>query len=99
MVEDVTSVIEIAAPRERVWRALRLAEQLGGEAVTIPASGRHVARDLVRYAQERNVSEMVLGKPRRPRWLELWRGSLVDEVIRRSGAIGKTLHRDLRADR
>jgi PAS domain S-box-containing protein len=74
-----------AAERERVHRALRLAEQLGGEAVTIP--GRVVAEDLLRFARERNVSEIILGKSTRPRWLQLWSGSLVDEVTRQSGAI------------
>src|SRR5215813_15471503 len=73
------------AERERVHRALRLAEQLGGEAVTIP--GRSVAEDLLRLARERNVTEIVLGKPLRSRWRELWSGSVVDEVIRQSGAI------------
>jgi two-component system sensor histidine kinase KdpD len=71
--------------RERVARVLRLAEQLGGEAVTIP--GRNVAEDLVRYARERNVTEIVLGKPLRSRWRDVWMVSLVADVIRRSGSI------------
>jgi len=73
------------AERDRVDRTLRLAEQLGAEAVTVP--GRAVADDLLRIARERNVSEIILGKPLRPRWRELWSGSVVDDVIRRSGAI------------
>src|SRR5262245_21283087 len=73
------------AERERVHRALRLAERLGGEAITIP--GRSVAEDLLRLARERNVTEIVLGKPLRSRWRELWSGSVVDDVIRQSGAI------------
>ena len=71
--------------RERVGRALRLAEQLGGEAVMIP--GERIADELVRYAERRNVTELILGKPLRSRWLELWSGSPVNEVIRRSGSI------------
>jgi PAS domain S-box-containing protein len=73
------------AERERVHRALRLAEQLGGEAVTIP--GRSIPEDLLRFARERNVSEIILGKSLRFRWRELWTGSVVDQVIRHSGAI------------
>jgi two-component system sensor histidine kinase KdpD len=73
------------ADRDRVAQTLRLAEQLGGEAVTIP--GHHVAEDLVRYAQSRNVTEVILGKSQRSRWSELWRGSLVYDVIRQSGTI------------
>ncbi len=33
------------------------------------------------------MTEIVLGKPLRSRWRELWSGSVVDEVIRQSGAI------------
>jgi two-component system sensor histidine kinase KdpD len=51
------------AGAERVGANLQLAEQLGGEAVTIP--GEDVADELVRYARERNVTELVMGKPRR----------------------------------
>ena len=51
------------AARAAVARLLRLAEELGGEAVTLP--GTRVAEELLRYARERNASEIVLGKPRR----------------------------------
>jgi len=74
-----------AAERERVARALRLAERLGGEPVTIP--GRDVAAELVRYARQRNVTELVLGKPPRSFWQRLRRPSPVDDVIRTSGDI------------
>jgi len=71
------------AEREPVNRVLRLAEQLGGEAVTLP--GPQVADVLLRYARERNVSEIVIGKPRAAwRWLGR---SPASELIRRSGAI------------
>ncbi|HYR96369.1 MAG TPA: DUF4118 domain-containing protein, partial [Candidatus Binatus sp.] len=73
------------ADRDRVARALRLVEQLGGEAVTIP--GERVAEELLRYAERRNVTELILGKSLRSRWRELWSGSPVNDVIRRSGNI------------
>jgi two-component system sensor histidine kinase KdpD len=71
--------------RDRVARVLRLATELGGEAVTIP--GERIAEELVRYAERRNVTEMILGKPRRAPWRDLVRGSPANEVIRRSGNI------------
>jgi len=72
--------------RERVAAVLRLAEQLGGEAVTIP--GSDVADELVRYARDRNVTELVLGKPgRASRWRDWWSRSLISNVIRRSESI------------
>jgi two-component system sensor histidine kinase KdpD len=73
------------ADRDRVGRVLRLAEQLGGEGVTIP--GDDVAEDLIKYAQSRNVTEIVIGKSLRSRWSRLWRGSIVNELIRKSGNI------------
>ena len=70
---------------DRVAQTLRLAEQLGGEAVTIP--GHHMAEDLIRYAQSRTVTEVIIGKSRRSRWSEIWRGSVVHDLIRKSGDI------------
>src|ERR1051326_4203612 len=46
------------ADRDRVARVLRLAEQLGGEAVTVP--GERIAEEIVRYAERRNVTELIL---------------------------------------
>lgn len=73
------------ATRERIAQTLRLAEQLGAEVVTIP--GQDVADDLIQYARSRNVTELIVGKSLRSRWDELWRGSVVHEVIRKSGNI------------
>jgi two-component system, OmpR family, sensor histidine kinase KdpD len=73
------------ADRDRVAQTLRLAEQLGGEAVTIP--GHDVAEDLIRYARSRNVTEVIIGKSRRSGWSNLWRGSIVHDLISNSGNI------------
>lgn len=73
------------ADRDRLAHTLRLVEQLGGEVVTIP--GENVAEDLIKYAQTRNVTEIIIGKSLRSRWSELWRGSIVNDLIRKSGNI------------
>jgi two-component system sensor histidine kinase KdpD len=75
------------ADRDRLGQTLRPAEQLGGEVVTIP--GQNVAEDLIRYAQSRNVTEVIIGKSLRSRWSELWHGSVVYDIgiIRKSGNI------------
>ena len=73
------------AERERVAAVLRLAEQLGAEAVTIP--GTDVADELVRYARARNVTELIVGKSAGSWWDYRWSRSLVAKVIRRSEAI------------
>jgi two-component system sensor histidine kinase KdpD len=73
------------AERDRVVQTLRLAEQLGAKTVTL--SGQSVSEALLTFARARNVSKIVVGKPARPRWKELIFGSVVDELVRRSGAI------------
>ena len=42
---------------------------------------------MIAYAQAHNVTKVVIGKPERPRWREAVFGSVVDELIRRSGDI------------
>jgi two-component system, OmpR family, sensor histidine kinase KdpD len=71
--------------REQLTQTLRLAEQLGGETTTI--SGQNVADELIQYARGRNVTKIVVGKPKQPRWKELFRGALVNELARKCGDI------------
>ncbi|HEY9775849.1 MAG TPA: sensor histidine kinase KdpD [Planktothrix sp.] len=71
--------------RLRLTRTLRLAQQLGAEITVL--QGTNVSEELVSYAQHRNVSKILIGKPARPRWKEILFGSVVDELIRRSGDI------------
>ncbi|ACH39613.1 osmosensitive potassium channel sensor histidine kinase KdpD, KdpD and USP_OKCHK domain-containing [Citrifermentans bemidjiense Bem] len=71
--------------RERVWRDLRLAESLGAEVATL--SSASVAQALVEFAVHNNVTKIVVGKPKKPRWREFLRQPLVDEIIRLSGPV------------
>ena len=71
--------------RERVWRDLRLAESLGAQVATITATS--IPEALVDCAVRHNVSKIVVGKPARPRWRELLRPPIVDQIIRKSGTI------------
>ena len=71
--------------RERVWRDLRLAESLGAEVATVTASS--VAEAVIEYAQRHNVTRIIVGKPAKSRWRELFRPPIVDQIIRLSGAI------------
>lgn len=71
--------------RDRVAQTLRLAQQLGAQTITL--SGQNVAEELVNYAGSRNVTKIVIGKPERSKWADLIRGSVVDDLIRTSGAI------------
>jgi two-component system, OmpR family, sensor histidine kinase KdpD len=71
------------AARDRIAEAQRLAERLGGEAVTIPASD--VTSGILEYAHANNFTHIVVAKSRRPRWAELLRGSVTYQLIRRAG--------------
>jgi two-component system sensor histidine kinase KdpD len=73
--------------RDRVANTLRLAETLGGQAVTIPSSESQIADDVISYAESRNVTHIIIGKSRRSRWFEILHGSVVHDLVRRSGNI------------
>jgi two-component system sensor histidine kinase KdpD len=73
--------------RDRVADTLRLAEALGGEAITIPGGDRSIADDVVGFAQANNVTQIIIGKSSRSRWFEILHGSVVHELVRRSGNI------------
>src|SRR5450755_1998531 len=71
--------------RDRVAAALRLAEQLGGQSVTVPAAV--TADGVIDYAHANNCTHIVVSTRQRSRWLELLRSSLAHEVIRRAGDV------------
>jgi two-component system sensor histidine kinase KdpD len=73
------------AERSRVAEALRIAERLGAEAVTIPAV--HVADGVIDYAHANNFTHIVVSTSHRSRWWEMLRPSAAHEIIRRAGDI------------
>src|SRR4029077_10140211 len=72
---------------DRLVDTLRLAEALGGEALTIPGVGRRIADDIIGFAQANNVTQIIIGKSIRSWWFELMRGSVVHDLVRRAGNI------------
>ncbi|WP_232629505.1 sensor histidine kinase [Methylobacterium sp. Leaf118] len=72
------------AARDRLAETLRLADRLGGDAVTLPG-GRRIAEDILAYARSANVTHIVLGKATRSWAFELVNGSVVHDLVRRSG--------------
>jgi two-component system sensor histidine kinase KdpD len=73
--------------RDRISDTLRLAEALGGEAITIPGEGRRIADDVMNFAHANNVTHIVIGKSSRTRWFEILHGSVVHDLVRSSGNI------------
>lgn len=74
------------ADRERLIRNVALARELGAEVVTTIAGD--VIAGLMRVAHERNVTQIVVGKPAHSRLQDFVRGgSIVNRLIEASGAI------------
>jgi two-component system sensor histidine kinase KdpD len=72
--------------KQRLTRNLTLVRQLGGETVTVTADD--VPSALLQIARERNVTQIVIGKPLEPPLIRFFTGkSLVDKVILNSGDI------------
>ncbi len=81
-VETASEMNLSEAERDRVAATMRLAEQLGAVAVTIP--GRAIATDLIAYAREQNFSHVVVGNGRRR---SFWRLSVAQAILREAGDI------------
>ncbi|UVC07361.1 sensor histidine kinase KdpD [Rhizobium sp. TH2] len=73
------------ADKDRLAASMRLAEQLGGEAVILP--GQNVAADIIQYATANNYTQIIVGKPKKPLWRELVQGSVTHALIRYAGEI------------
>lgn len=71
--------------RDRIAEALRTAERLDGEAVTVPAIS--VADGILDYARANNFTQIVVSKTHRSRLAEFLRRSPALEIIRRADNI------------
>jgi two-component system, OmpR family, sensor histidine kinase KdpD len=83
--------LHVATPRETrvddverdgVSAALRLAERLGATSVTL--AGRRIADDILAYAAENGITQLVLGNGKRARLSLLWRRSVGGDLLRRA---------------
>jgi two-component system sensor histidine kinase KdpD len=86
-IETRRSLLLTDEQRDRLADTLRLAEALGGEALTIPGVGRRIADDVISFAQANNVTQIIIGKATRSWWFEIMRGSVVHDLVRRAGNI------------
>ena len=73
------------ATRQKLARNLNLAEQLGAETVTL--GGEDMAEEIVKYAQSKSVTKIIIGKTGESRWRELMGSSIINKVLRHSGDI------------
>lgn len=74
------------APRQWEFAQRRLqehivfAEDLGAEVIRLKS--HDIARALVEVANQRQVTQIVLGQPARSRWEEILRGSMINRLLR-----------------
>ncbi|MGE5231872.1 MAG: DUF4118 domain-containing protein [Deltaproteobacteria bacterium] len=73
------------ADQDAIVHNLRLAEQLGAQTVTL--TGLRVGEEVLAYARDHNITQVLVGKPTHPRWRDRLHGSVLDELVRASGAI------------
>jgi len=85
-IETPQSIAMSEPKRERVAKILQLAEDLGARSYTVSAGAsiESISQTVIEFARKNNITKIVAGKPLRPRWQEMIRGSLVDSLIRKS---------------
>lgn len=66
-------------------QAMELAEELGFELVHL--NSHDIVSEIIGFANRRNATLIVVGKPIKARWKEVLFGSVVDELVRVSGDV------------
>src|SRR5262245_44388274 len=84
-VEQPRAAMLPEAARSQAADNLRLAGELGAEAVTL--QGRDVAEEIVRFAKQRNVGRILVGKPGRSLVKGILSRNPVDQLVRIGGGI------------
>jgi two-component system sensor histidine kinase KdpD len=84
-VETPASLRLSARDRAQIADNLQLARTLGAETVTL--AGERGAEEVVRFARQRNVTRIVVGKPTHSTWRDRIREPFVESLVRLSGDI------------
>ena len=88
-VEDPKMLLMPEAGRNRVVDNMRRAERAGAETVTL--SGRDAGEEILNFAREHHITEILAGKPRRSLWKSIVSGGPVDRLVRAEGDINVTV--------
>jgi two-component system sensor histidine kinase KdpD len=71
--------------QDAVERTLRLAERMGGDTEIV--QGQKAQEDILAYAAAHGFTKIIVGKTPKPRWREVFAGTLADQLIRGSDNI------------
>src|SRR3990167_5087376 len=66
-------------------KQLHLAEQLGAEIRVL--TGLNIVKEILAFAREQNVTQIMVAKHIRTRWRDIFMRNLSDEIVRESGEI------------
>jgi two-component system sensor histidine kinase KdpD len=69
--------------KDRIADAMRLAETLGAETATLQAEA-DMADELIKFARSRNVTRIVIGRPRERHWAALFRENVAEKLIKKA---------------
>src|SRR5262245_59069873 len=80
---EPNTAMQSDAARSRAADHLRLASELGAEAVTL--AGRNVGEQVARFARQRGITRIIVGKPGQSSWSGIFSPSPVDQLVRIGG--------------
>ncbi len=72
----------LATDADCVTKALQLAEELGGEVITL--AGDDIVGQILSFAKSRNVSHIIVGKPPTRKWYKFFSQTFAIELYKRS---------------
>lgn len=85
-VQSAQQQIEISErARNQLDKNIRLAEELGAKVVSL--SGNIIADEIINFAKENNITLIVAGLSHRSRIEEIFKGSVLNELTKKSGQI------------
>lgn len=85
-VQSAKQQIEInERARNQLDKNIRLAEELGAKVVSL--SGNIIADEIINFAKENNITLIVAGLSQRSRVEEIFKGSVLNELTKKSGPI------------
>ncbi|WP_437193289.1 DUF4118 domain-containing protein [Planctomicrobium sp. SH527] len=73
------------AVKQQIAQHFQLAERLGAETLTL--AGQDVTETILDFARSRNVTKILIGKTKQPRWRRFLLGTVVDDLLEQSGEI------------
>lgn len=63
------------------------AGNLAPEFIFLPSNDRRISEAITGVAKQNNITQIVLGQSARSRWEEIWKGSIVNSMMRHTDGI------------